>query len=65
MGLGLSPNPVLDDKTIKNMKVAELYVALQARGMSKTGIKAVLVDRLKTIAADSVEILQDCPVPEI
>ena len=58
----LSPDTVLDDDTINKMKVAEIPVALQARGMSINGLKAVLIDPLKTAVAEFVAILQDCPV---
>ena len=59
------PNPVLDDDTINKMKVAELQVALQACGISKNGLKAFLIDQMKTSVAKGVAILQDRPVVEI
>ena len=43
-GMELSPDTVLDDDTINKMKVAEIPVALQARGRSKNGLKSVLID---------------------
>ena len=61
----LSSDPVLDDNTIKKMKVAEIRVALQARRISNNGLKEVLIDRLKTAVAEDVAILQDHPVEEI
>lgn len=42
-GVELSPEPVLDDKKIKSMKVVELRVALQARGVSKNRLNEVLI----------------------
>ena len=50
---------------INKMKVAELQVYLLARGMSKNGLKAVLINLLKTAVAQGVTILQDLPVVEI
>ena len=64
-GVELSPDPVLDDDTIKKMKVAELQVALQACWMPKNGLKAVLIDKLKTSVAEGVAILQYFSVAEI
>ena len=46
-GMGSTPESVLDEETIKKMKVADVRIALEARGLSKNGLKAVLVDRLK------------------
>ena len=41
----------LTDDAIKNMKVAELRNELSLRGLSKNGLKAVLVDRSKDAIA--------------
>ena len=64
-GVELSPDPVLDDNTIKEMKVSELRFSLQAHSMSKNGLKAFIIDRLKTAVAKGVVILQYFPVAEI
>ena len=64
-GVELIPDPVLDDNTTNKMNLAKLRVALQARGMSNNGLKAVLIDLLKTSVAEGVAILQDFPVTEI
>ena len=42
-GVGSTPESVLDEETINKMKVAELRIALEARGLSKNGIKTVLI----------------------
>ena len=54
-------DPVLTSETIDKMKVAELRVALDARGMSKTGLKTVLIERLKAAVINAVPIVQDRP----
>ena len=59
-----SPDLVLDNETIKNMKVAELRIALQACGVSKNGLKESIVDQLKTAMIEGVVILQDRPMVE-
>ena len=51
--------PSLNDETIEKMKVAELRIALQARGLSKNGLKAVLIARLKTAVAAKVPLVAD------
>ena len=43
-GVGSTPESVLDVETMKKMKVADLHIALEARGLSKNGLKTVLVD---------------------
>ena len=43
-GVELIPDPVPVDDTIKKMKVEDIRFALQARGMSRNGIKSVLID---------------------
>ena len=45
--MGSTPKSVFDEETIKNMKVADLLIALEARGLSKNVLKKVLIDRLK------------------
>ena len=61
----MSPDPVLDDDTINKTKVAELRSALQACGMSRNGLKTVLIDRLKTSVSKGIAILQDRQLEEI
>ena len=61
----LSPDTVLDDDTIKKMKISDLRVSPQARGMFRNGLQAVLINQLKTRVAKGVAILQDCSVAEI
>ena len=63
-GVEFSPDLVLDDETIKNMKVAELRIALQACGVSKNELNASIVDQLKTVMVEGVAIIQDRPVVE-
>ena len=46
-GVGSTPKSVLDEENIKKMKVADLRIALEASGLSKNGLKTVLIDRLK------------------
>ena len=57
-------DPVLTSEMIDKMVVAELKVALDARGMSKIGLKAVLIERLKEAVKNAVPIVQDRP-PEV
>ena len=45
--MGSIPESVPNEETIKKMKVSDLRIALEARGLSKNGLKTVLIDRLK------------------
>ena len=51
------PVPTSDD--IKKMKVMELRSALQARGMTKNGLKAVLVSRLEEAVKKNLPLIQN------
>ena len=55
----------LDNDTIDKMKVLELGIALQDRGISKHGLKTVLVDRLKDAVAKGVKFLDAIPADEV
>ena len=46
------------------MKVMELRSALQGRGMTKNGLKAVLVSRLEEAVEKNVPLMQNC-APEV
>ena len=46
-GVGSTPKSVLNEETIKKMMVSDLRIALEARGLSKNGLKTVLIDQLK------------------
>ena len=59
-----SPDPVLDEDSIKKMKVKELREALKARGMSTKGLKAELVDQLVQGVAKGVTVIEDRPIEE-
>ena len=60
-----APEPALDEETMEKMKVAELRVALQARGLSKNGRKIELFNRLKAAVADGVPLVADRPAEEV
>ena len=42
-GVGSTLESVLDEETIKKMKVADLHIALEARGLLMNGLKTVLI----------------------
>ena len=52
-----TPKSVLDEETINKMKVADLIIAIEARGLSKNGLKTVLIDRLKAAAGEGVTLI--------
>ena len=52
----------LTDDAIKNMKIAELRNELSLRGLSKNGLKAVLVDRLKDAIAKKLPLVSERPL---
>ena len=56
--------PVLTSDAIKKMKVMELRSALQERGITKNGLKAVLVSRLEEAVEKNVPLIQNC-TPEV
>ena len=60
-----SAAPCLDEETMNKMKVSELRNALHARGLSKNGLKAVLLDRLKAAVAEGVPLVADRPAVEV
>ena len=51
--------PVLTSDDIKKMKVMELQSALQARGITKNGLKAVLVSRLEEAVKKNLPLIQN------
>ena len=59
-----SAPPPLTSNAIKKMKVKELRTALEVRGLSKNGLKAVLVARLEDAVKNNVPLMQNC-APEI
>ena len=59
-GVGSTPNSVLGKETIKKMKVTDLCIAIEARGLSKNGLKAVLIDRLKAAVVEAGLGLEIC-----
>jgi len=56
---------VLTDELIDKMKVVELRLELEKRGISKNGLKADLVGRLKEAVAKNVPLLEDRPEVEV
>ena len=42
-GVGSTPESVLGEETITNMKVAKLHIALETRGSLRNGLKTVLI----------------------
>ena len=64
-GVGSTPESVLDKETIKKMKVADLRIALDARGVSKNGLKTVLIDRLKEAVGEGVTLIEDQQSAEV
>ena len=57
--------PVLTEAVIDVMKIVELRSELGKRGMSKNGLKAVLVERLKEAVAQNVPLLENRPDHEV
>ena len=57
--MGSTPESVLDEKTIKKMKVADLRIALEARGLLKNGLKTALIDQLKAEVGEGVPFIED------
>ena len=55
---------MLTSYDINKMKVMELRSALQARGMTKNGLKAVLVSRLEEVIKKNVPLMQNI-APEV
>ena len=51
--------PVLTEAVIDAMKIVELRSELGKRGMSRNGLKAVLVERLKEAVAQNVPLLEN------
>ena len=49
---------------IKKMEFMELRSALQARGMTTNGLKAVLVSRLEEVVEKNVPLIHNC-APEV
>ena len=60
-----SAAPCLDKEIMNKMKVSELRNALHARGLSKNGLKAVLLDRLKAAVAEGVPLVVDQPAVDV
>ena len=60
----LSP-VTLTDKQINGMKVLELRQELEKRGMSKNGLKSVLVERLKEAIRNNVKLIKARPNHEV
>ena len=58
-GVGSTPESVLEEETIKKMKVTDLRIALEARGLSKNGLKTVLIDRLEAAVGGGVPLIED------
>ena len=57
--------PVLTEALIDSMKVLELRNELEKRGMSKHGLKVVLVSRLKDAVSKNVPLLEHRPENEV
>ena len=55
---------MLTSDDINKMKVMELRSTLQARGMTKNGLKAVLVSRLEEAVKKNVPLMQNL-APEV
>ena len=53
------------EAVIDVMKIVELRSKLGKRGMSKNGLKAVLVERLKEAVAQNVPLLKNQPDHEV
>ena len=64
-GVGSTPKSVLDEETIKKMKVPYLCIALQARGLSRNGLKTVLIYQLKAAVGRGVPLIEDRPAVEV
>ena len=47
------------------MKVADLHIALEACGLSRNGLKAVLIYRLKAAMGRGVPLIEDRPAVEV
>ena len=47
------------------MKVADLRIALEARGLSKNGLKTVLIYRMKASVGRKVPLIEDRPATEV
>ena len=47
------------------MKVADLRIALEARGLSKNGLKTVLIYRMKASVGREVPLIEDRPAVEV
>ena len=60
-GVGSTPEAVLDEETIKKMKVADLCIALEVRGLSKNGLNTVLNDQLKSTVGEGVPLIKYQP----
>ena len=63
--MGSTPESVLDEETIMNMKVADLHIVIEARGLSKNGLKTVLVYRMKASVGRKVPLIEDRPAVEV
>ena len=64
-GVGYTPESVLDEETIKKMKVADLRIALEARGLSNNGLNKFLIDRLKSAVGEGVPLVEYKPAVEV
>ena len=56
-GVGSTPESVFDKETIKKMKVPYLRIALKARGLSRNGLKTVLIYQLKAAVGRGVPLI--------
>ena len=56
---------MLTDEQIGAMKVVELRTELEKRGMSKNGLKNVLIQRLKEAVKNNVQLLEARPDDEV
>ena len=61
----VQPLQELTDEQIGSMKVVELRTHLEKRGMSKSGLKVVLIARLKEAITQNVTLLIDRPSHEV
>ena len=64
-GVGYTPESVLNEETIKKMKVADLRIELEARGLSKNGLQKFLIDRLKAAVGEGVPLIEYRPAVEV
>ena len=67
VGTTITAGSVLDDELalIDTLKVVELRQELESRGVSKNGLKKVLIERLKEAIRNRVGLLSDRPGVEV